>query len=200
MTVYILIWVRWASQVALVVKNSPTDEGDVRTPSSIPASGSSPGGENGNWLQYLAWRIPWTEKPGGLQSTGSQRIGHDGSNLAWDSSVGKEFACKAGDPVLIPGLRRSAWRKDRLLIPVFLGFPCGSAGKESACYVGDLGLIPGLGRSPGERKSYPLQYSGLENSMDCIVHAVTKTHTRLSNFHFHGKIGLFFSPLVLFLI
>ena len=88
------------------------------------------------------------------------------SNLAWDSSVGKEFACKAGDPGLIPGLRRSAWRKDRLPIPVFLGFPCGSAGKESACYVGGLGLIPGLGRSPGERKSYPLQYSGLENSMD----------------------------------
>ena len=48
------------------------------------------------------------------------------------------------------------------------GFPCGSAGKESACYVGDLGLIPGLGRSPGEGKSYPLQYSRLENSMDYI--------------------------------
>ena len=43
-----------------------------------------------------------------------------------------------------------------------------SAGKESACTVGDLGLIPGLGRSPGEGKGYPLQYSGLENSMDCI--------------------------------
>ena len=47
------------------------------------------------------------------------------------------------------------------------GFPCGSAGKESACNVGDLGSIPGLGRSPGEGKGYPLQYSGLENSMDC---------------------------------
>jgi len=46
-----------------------------------------------------------------------------------------------------------------------LGFPCGSAGKESACNVGDLGSIPGLGRSPGEGKGYPLQYSGLENSM-----------------------------------
>ena len=44
-----------------------------------------------------------------------------------------------------------------------MGFPCGSAGKESACDAGDLGLIPGLGRSPGEGKSYPLQYSGLEN-------------------------------------
>ena len=53
--------------------------------------------------------------------------------------------------------------------PVFLGFPSGSAGKESACNVGDLGLIPGLGRSPGEGKGYPLQYSGLENSIDSIV-------------------------------
>ena len=49
------------------------------------------------------------------------------------------------------------------------GFPNGSTGKESACNAGDLGSIPGLGRSPGEGKDYPLQYSGLENSMDCIV-------------------------------
>jgi len=48
------------------------------------------------------------------------------------------------------------------------GFPGGSAGKESACNVGDLGSIPGLGRSPGEGKGYLLQYSGLENSKDCI--------------------------------
>jgi len=46
-----------------------------------------------------------------------------------------------------------------------LGFPCGSVGKESTCDVGNLDLIPGLGRSPGEGKGYPLQYSGLENSM-----------------------------------
>ena len=59
---------------------------------------------------------------------------------------------------------------DRLPTPVFLGFPGGSAGEESACSVGDLGSIPGLGRSPGEGKGYPLQFSGLENSMDCIVH------------------------------
>ena len=60
-----------------------------------------------------------------------------------------------------------------------------SVGKESACNAGDLGLIPGLGRSPGEGKGYPLQYSGLENSMDCIVHGVTKSQTQLSDFHFH---------------
>ena len=47
-----------------------------------------------------------------------------------------------------------------------MGFLCGSAGKESACNAGDLGSTPGLGRSPGERKGYPLQYAGLENSMD----------------------------------
>ena len=71
-----------------------------------------------------------------------------------------------------------------------MGFPHSSLGKESACNVGDLGWIPGLGRSPGEGKGYPLQYSGLENSMDCIVHGVTKIRTQLSDFHFsslHNK-------------
>ena len=61
----------------------------------------------------------------------------------------------------------------------------GSPGKESAHNVGDLGSIPGVGRSPGEGNSYPLQYSGLENSMDCIAHGVTKSRTRLSDFHFN---------------
>ena len=70
-----------------------------------------------------------------------------------------------------------------LPITVFLGFPCGSAGKESPCNAGDLSLIPGLGRSPGEGKGYPLRYSGLENCMDYISHAVTKSWTQLSNFH-----------------
>ena len=59
-----------------------------------------------------------------------------------------------------------------------------SAGKESACSAGDLGSIPGLGRSPGEGKGYPLQYSGLENFMDCIIHGVAKSWTQLSDFHF----------------
>ena len=60
-------------------------------------------------------------------------------------------------------------------------FPCGSAGKESICNAGDLDSIPGLERSPGVGKSYPLQYSGMENSMDCTVHGVTKSWTGLSN-------------------
>ena len=66
-----------------------------------------------------------------------------------------------------------------------MGFPCGSTGKEFACNVGDLGSIPGLGRSPGEGKGYLVHYSGLKNSMNCIVHGVAKSQTRLSNFHFH---------------
>ena len=67
----------------------------------------------------------------------------------------------------------------------FLGFPDSPVGKESIFNVGNLGLIPGLGLSPEEGNSYRLQYSGLENSMDCIVHGVTKTQTQLSDFHFH---------------
>ena len=56
-----------------------------------------------------------------------------------------------------------------------MGFPCDPAGKESTCNAGNLGSIPRLGRSPGEGKGYPLQYSGLENSMDFIVHGVMKS-------------------------
>ena len=55
-----------------------------------------------------------------------------------------------------------------------MGFPCGSAGKESAHNAGDLGLIPGLERSSREGQGYPLQYSGLENSMDCLVYGVSR--------------------------
>ena len=66
-----------------------------------------------------------------------------------------------------------------------MGLPCGSAGKEFTCNARDLGSIPGLGRSPGEEKGYPLQYSALENFLDCIVHGVAKSWTRLSDLHFH---------------
>ena len=86
------------------------------------------------------------------------------------------------------------WRRERLPTPVFLVFPCGSAGKKSACNEGDLGSIPGSGRSPGEGKGYPLQYSGLENSMDYIyiVHGVAKSWTQLSDFHFSLLPSYFF--------
>ena len=66
-----------------------------------------------------------------------------------------------------------------------LVFPHSSVGKESTCNAGDPGSIPGLGRSSGEGKGYPLQYSDLENSMDCIIHGVIKSQTPLRNFHFH---------------
>ena len=71
-------------------------------------------------------------------------------------SDGKESACNAGDPGLIPGSGRSAGEGIGYPYPVFLGFPCGSAGEESTCNAGELGSIPGLGRSPGEGKGYPL--------------------------------------------
>ena len=71
---------------------------------------------------------------------------------------------------------------------MFLGFSCGSADKESACNAGNLGSIPGLGRSLGEEKGYLLQYSGLENPLDCVVFGVAKSRTQLSNFHFHPDI------------
>ena len=58
-----------------------------------------------------------------------------------------------------------------------MGFPDSSAGKDSACNAGDPGSIPRSERSPGEGKAYPLQYAGLENSMDCIEHGVTKSQT-----------------------
>ena len=69
------------------------------------------------------------------------------------------------------------------MLLIRMGFPCGVAGKESVCNEGDLDSISGLGKSPGEGKGYPLQYSGLENSMDSIVHGVTKSWTQVSNFH-----------------
>ena len=84
--------------------------------------------------------------------------------------------------------RCSVWRVSWREVEIWklpLGFPFyGSAGKESVCNVGDLGSIPRLGRSPRERNDNPLQYSGLGNVMDSIVHGVTKSRTQLSDFHF----------------
>ena len=82
-------------------------------------------------------------------------------------------------------LREYSSKQPSFVGSYWMGFPGGSAGKESSRDAGDLGSIRGLGRSPGEGKGYPLQYSGLENSMDSIVHGVTKSQTGLSNFHLH---------------
>ena len=78
---------------------------------------------------------------------------------------------------------RGNWVRGALNLSV--GLPGGSAGKGSACNAGDLGSIPGLGRSPREGKGYPLLYSGLDNSLDCMVHGVARSRTRLGDFHFH---------------
>ena len=82
-----------------------------------------------------------------------------------------------------PWVGQISWRRDRPPTPVFLGLPGGLAGKESTCNVGDLGSIPGLGRSSGEGDGYPLQYSGLENSIDSIVHGVAESRTQMSKQH-----------------
>ena len=106
--------------------------------------------------------------------------------------------------VAVPFSRGSSWPRNRTQVPFIAGrvytswatreaqseshsvdFPHSSVGKESSCNAGDTGLIPG-GRSPGEGIGYPLQYSGLENSMDCRVHGVSKSRTRLSDFYFQN--------------
>ena len=66
-------------------------------------------------------------------------------------------------------VRKIPWRRDRILTPVFLGFPGGPAGKESAFSIGDPGSIPGLERFPGEGKAYPLLYSCLYSLWGCRV-------------------------------
>ena len=72
----------WASQVVRVVKNLLASAGDIRDKGSIPESGRSPGGGHGHPSSVLAWRIPWTEEPGGPQSMQSHRVKHDWSDLA----------------------------------------------------------------------------------------------------------------------
>ena len=99
-----------------------------------------------------------------------------------DSSVVKNLQC--GRPGFDSWVGKISWRRGRVPTPVFLGFPGDSAGEESTCNMGDLGSIPGSRRSPGEGKGYPLQHSGLENSMDCAVHGVAESQTQLSDFHF----------------
>ena len=91
------------------------------------------------------------------------------------SSAGKESTCNAEDLGSIPGLGRAAGERTDYLLQYSWASLVVSGGKETTCNVGDLGLIPGLGRSPGGRNGYPLEYSSLENSVDCIVHEITKS-------------------------
>ena len=100
---------------------------------------------------------------------GTQAIGHVGFGSC---GTWAQLLCGMWDPPR-PGIEPMS--------PALMGFSGGSAGKESACNVGDLGLIPGLGRSPEEGNSYPLQYSGLENSVDSMFHGVAKSQTWLND-------------------
>ena len=98
-------------------------------------------------------------------------------------SAHKESACNAGDPGLVSGSERSAGEGIGYLFQYSWASLVAQLVKNPPAMQGTWGLIPGLGRSPGEGKGYPLQYPGLENSMDCIVHWVTKSQTGLSDFH-----------------
>ena len=148
----------------------------------------------------LAWKIPWMEEPGSLQSMGSQRVGHD-----WATSLSL-FAFMhwrrkwQPTPVFLPGesqgrgslvgcslwgqrVRHNLATEHDLTGKIMLS---PKVVKESACNAGDPGSTSGLGRSPGEGNGNPLQYSCLENPMDkgiwwATVHGVTKSQTRLSD-------------------
>ena len=96
-----------------------------------------------------------------------------------------------GHPSLIPGSGRSPGEGIGYPLQYSWASLVAQLVKNLLCSVGDLGSIPRLGRSPGEGKGYPLQYSSLENSMDCIIHGVAKSWTRLSDCHFtyFNKVG-----------
>ena len=81
-------------------------------------------------------------------------------------------------------LYRLSHQKASFIIYIHVYFRDSSVGKESSCNAGNLSSIPGLGRIAGEGKGYLLQYSGLENPMDCIIHRVAKSWTWVSDFHF----------------
>ena len=146
---------------------------------------------HGNWQETLPWTLTtWPSVMSPLIYTDLTFTGFSClifSEDSWNGSTpfsGSPTSiaqlvknCPAMQEPLVQCLAQEGpWRRDRLPTPVFLGFPSQSAGKESACNVGDLGSVPGLGRWPGEGNGYPLQYSGLENPMDCIIHEVAKRH------------------------
>ena len=100
-----------------------------------------------------------------------------------DSLVGKESVCNAGDSSSIPGWGRSTHS-------CIFGLPLWLSWQRIHLQCWTPGFDPWVGKIPWSKKGYPLQYSGLENSMDCIVHVVAKSQTQLSNFHFHSVIFL----------
>ena len=123
--------VDWISQVSWLIKNTPVNIGDTRDMGPIPGLGMEDMATHSN---ILAWRIPWTEEPGGLQSMGLQRIGHDWANK--------------------DGTRHSVYVNPKVLI---LSFPGSSVVKNLLVSAGDMSSIPGLGRPPEEGNGNPLQ-------------------------------------------
>ena len=153
-------------------KESACNEGDL---GSIPGSGRSLGEGNGNptpvflpgkshgWTSLVGYS-PWGHK----ESDTTERL-HFRGNWAF-KDISRILYCNVA---IWPQVGNYS---------VFLGFPGVSDGKESACNEGDLGLIPELGRYPGEGNGYPLQYSGLQNSMDCIVHGSQRVEHNWATF------------------
>ena len=120
-----------------------------------------------------------------LYTTASEKLSRQGRpSTAKNTYIHKFFKCLSSQTSKTRGFVLHTEVNIWGLLSEFLSIPGRSAIKETACNAGDLGSIPGLGRSPGEGIGYPLQYTGLENSMDCTVHGITKSRTRLNDFHF----------------
>ena len=153
----------------------------------------------------FGWEVPWTEESGGLQSMGSQRVGHNWAtnavlqkkgncqdhfwvcvNYCYYSLINMQ-SCKMGHAHTQDTHKYvEVWGQVFNKYVEVWGLPGGSDGKESAHNAGDLGLIPELGRFPGKGNVYPLQYSCLQNPMDrgdwqAVIHGVAKSWTWLSN-------------------
>ena len=117
---------------------------------------------------------------------------HSMVNLLFHQSVKNTYLVYETDQIELPQ-SSLLWEDGETLSAYLLGYqlPDSSVSKESTCNAGNPSSIPGSGRAPGDGISYPLQYSGLENCMDCIVHGVAKIWTQLSEFLFsHRKIAI----------
>ena len=176
---------------------------NARDPGSIPGSGKSPGKWNGNPLQYSCLENSMDRGAWWATVQGVRRVGHDWATNTLSISL---------IVIHLFGFFISSWfstgrlhvsrdlsissRLPNLFIVIFYeGFPDSSVGKETSCNAGDPGSIPELGRSPGEGIGYPLKYSGLENSMDCVVHGSQRAGHDWATFTF--AFSLLWSSLLL---
>ena len=139
---------------------------------------------NDFWFYFLKFKLPHCKYKRPSTSTGSASL--DSTNLRSKIPSPVDLPDPGIEPES-PSLQADSWPTELSGKPgshsSILGLPLWLSGYRMQCGR-DLGWIPGLGRSPGEGRSYPHQYSGLENSMDCTVHGAAKSWTQLSNFHF----------------